>query len=200
MKKDMFKISTVLSVAFLAMFLTTLIPPVVKAWYGEYTIQPMPGGAGVWASRCDHLVSPPSTEDAWTGCGIAAYYDDPPDRYVAADYYFQRGYGAYIPYDYNWITDSPMYCMYGVDRSFDIFWGLYRDYNVPSWGYGEWPAYYQNWQINVNPISVYFQRRTVGAQSSSYFKEVNNPNNRIYISSLISPNDMYAANPNWREE
>lgn len=94
-----------------------------------------------------------------------------------------------------------MYCQYqyGYDYGF-----LYYDYRLPAWDNGPsdlyW-AYYQDLTINKDSFSPYPHRQiTVGADAQSYFIEVANPNNRIYISSLINPSDMYAPAPHWREK
>jgi len=196
--------SAVLSIAFLAMSLTTLMLPEVKGFYGEYTIRPLPNGAGVSACRCDHMVQPPSYQDAWTGTGIAAYYDEnSPPAYHSATFIFQRGYGGTVQWPHTWTVQSnpisPMYCQYqyGYDYGF-----LYYDYRLPAWDNGPldlyW-AYYQDLTITKNSFSPYPHRQiTVGADAQSYFIEVANPNNRIYISSPINPSDMYAPAPHWR--
>ena len=200
----MLKYSVGLSITFLAMFSTILLPPIVNAWYGEYTIQPMSGGAGVFASRCDHLVDPPASDDAWTGCGIAAYYAEayPPHyQYDNATYFFQRGYGYGNQYSYHdWTTtySMPLICNYQYDQTYF----RHDEYGYPQWHAYEyplynWSAWYQNWSITPQtfPLSL-----TVGCNTVSNFVDVEDPDHVTYVCSVISWRDMYAQYPNWREE
>jgi hypothetical protein len=62
----------IISIAVLAMLFATMILPNATA-LTHYTIQPGDYN-DVYASRCDHLVTPPATNDAWTACGIDAFY------------------------------------------------------------------------------------------------------------------------------
>ena len=207
MKKDISLISVVLSIAFSAILLTTLIPPEVKGdiTYGEYTIKPCENWTAVCASRCDHHVDPPSTEDAWTGCGIAAYYynDNSSGRYESATYYFQRGYGNGSEDSYHkWTTDLYMSCHYHVDWT---HFASHYDYGEPAWHDEEWPTYnwsawYHNWNFTWEPLAPYYNGYTVGASVYSSFVDVDDPDNRIYISSAISAYDMYASDPNYKHE
>jgi hypothetical protein len=206
MKKNKFIISTVLSVAFLVMLLTTLALPEVKGIVTHYTIQPGEGFSGVAASRCDHLVDPdppPAYDDAYTSCGIAAHYYVVNESYAKADFCFTRGYGCGEDdedNDHDWETYGPMVCNYQVDSNY----GTYYDYTNVSWSNPDWSGYWGYhqplWQFSWNPIQPYLDGYTVGATSGSYFEEVDYPYDQIYISSPISPNDMYATGPSWREE
>jgi hypothetical protein len=190
--------------AFFALSMMALTTSEVKGFYGEYTIQPMEDGSGVAASRCDHLIQPPSYQDAWTATGIGAYYDeDPPPAYDGAIFHFERGYGGTIQNPHTWTIRSdpldPLICQY----QYGPYSFTYYDNRTPSWGSGEFGlyyAYYQDLPIDKDPFSPYpYRQTTVGANAQSYFIEVADPSNRIYISSPINPNDMYAPDPNWRD-
>lgn len=94
MKTTKFTTSTVFSIAVLAMFLTTLMLPMVQGivTHGHYTISEIQPDIGVFASRCDHLVNPPDADqyNAWTACGIQAIFYDS-DSYESATFFFMRG-------------------------------------------------------------------------------------------------------------
>lgn len=192
--KSLLMVSSVFLISIIVLIPTTF------SWYTHYTIQEWENEGGVYGSRCDHVYEDqPDPWDAWTGCGVSAeYYDTPPtDLYWAADYYFQRGIGGEQQYNYTWEVDSPLYCTYIEDSNYYY----HNDYDEPEWSTGgSWPAYYHNYQTDIYPLNVGYGAYTVGVIASSYFENTSNPNHHIYISSHVDPEDMYAADPQFREE
>lgn len=194
------KLATILSTELFAMFLIASLLSVGNAWYGHYTINYT--ASGITASRCDHRLYPPQQEgNAWTGCGINANWDVPNESYGSGIFSFQRGHGYEDSYTWN-ITNAPLYCHYVLDSTWT--WYGYYDYGSTSWhkqdAYHWWDAWYHNSMTTINPISPYYDGYTLGCYAGSYFKEVSNPNNQVFISSTISPADMYADDPDIKNE
>ncbi len=197
MKNNKLTTSTILSLSILTMFLTALILPVAQCFdtpdtHGHYTINE--DGVFVFANRCDHLVDPPGADpdNAFTACGISGERNNATDAYVAANYTYIRGFGGPAMTPHSWTcNDISLMCGHQVDATTTYTY----DSRLPVWNttaYGWWwNAYYQRLDINIPGLDAY----TVGAKAGSFFDSYPNPNQRIYISSLISANYMYAENP-----
>jgi len=196
MKKDNSTISAVLSIAFLATILTTLMLPIGQSidTHGHYTITDH--GTYVDASRCDHLVDPPGADadNAFTGCGIRAFNQS--DAYINATYTFVRGFGGPNPYPRTWYCNGiSMTCGHKVDDTTTYSY----DSRQPVWNttFWRWDGYYQPLKIiERTGLDAY----KVGAITGSYFKNTTNTLQQIYISSIIQSYDMYAGNPNVKNE
>ena len=65
-------VKTILSAALLLIFASLVMLQLADGFIGETTIRR--DGNQVNANRCDHLVTPPATNDAWTAVGIAATF------------------------------------------------------------------------------------------------------------------------------
>ncbi len=197
MKNNKLTASTILSLAILTMFLTALLLPVAQCFdtpdtHGHYTITEYP--TFVAASRCDHLVNPPGADpdNAFTSCGIFANLTLPDhDAYNYANYTFVRGYGGPYILPHTWICgDLGLMCGHQVETTTNYVYD-YREpvWNTTSW---QWNGYYQpDMVVHRWNLDAY----TVGGIAGSYFANVSNPNQLIYISSPINANYMYAENP-----
>ena len=186
----------------ISLFVTT---PASFCWYGEYTITEITNYPyGVMASRCDHY-SPthPDTDDAWTGLGLVGYtYQEMPCcEYVSIPYaYFRRAYGggASQYYPYPWTTDGNMQCYLYVDTG-SQYYGISGTPVWQNYGSPQWPAYYHDYQTSVVPIPWYLPGETIGSFVGSWFENTSDPDDRMYISSFIDPDDMWSTGPNYRE-
>jgi hypothetical protein len=198
MKKDNSRLSAVLSIAFLATILATLILPIVQGieTHGHYTITEH--GWGVTASRCDHLVDPPGADpdNAFTGCGIQAFYNEQDDAYINATYTFMRGFGGPDQYPHTWCcTGFSMSCGHKVDDTTTYSYSYLQPYyQTTGWN---WSGYYQPLKTVVR---TGLDAEKVGAITGSYFKNHTGANPIFYISSIIQSYDMYAGNPNEKNE
>lgn len=194
MEKNKLATFALLTLAFSATLLVTLLLPAAYAWYDDGPL------SHEWPHddycRCDHT-SVEGTEgypdDTWTATAIHANYrespHDPP-YYISGTWYFERGYGGGgTPHDYT-VRDNYYFCTY----VHDVYSTTFYDYGSPSYvaNGGFWQnnsAYYQDYN-NRNGLTLNSFDPSLASNlqsiSATYFEDPNNPSNQWYVSSYVS--------------
>ncbi len=187
MKKDNSRIYAVLSIVLSATILATLMLPIVQSIETHGHMDVTEWDYGAYANRCDHLMDPPGPDpyNAFTGCGLDAYYNYPDnDAWINCTYIFLRGFGGPDENPHTWnCTGYSMSCGHKVDDTTTYYHYPYEPTYWDDGGpVGEWNGWYNP---IVTIVRTGLDAEKVGVKTGSYFRNHTGPSPYIYISSII---------------